>query len=54
MIVGRPVSAVVAGVYELVVAQFLHWWHFFAAFLEIPVMVSIITEKGNVMLDIHK
>jgi hypothetical protein len=44
----------VAGVAELAVAQFSCWQHFFAAFLEIPEMVFMVTKKGNVVLNIHK
>ena len=45
--VGGVVSAVVAGFAELVAAQFSCWRRFFAAFFEIPEMVSMATKNGK-------
>ena len=42
MVAGVLVSAIIAGVAEL--ARFSRWRCFFAAFLEIPVMVSMVTK----------
>ena len=38
-------SAIVAGIVKLTVAQFSHWQRFFTAFLE--VVVSMVTKKGE-------
>ena len=43
IITGGFVSAIVAGLVKLAAAQFAHWWFFFALFLEILVMVSMVT-----------
>jgi len=45
MIAGVLVSAIIAGVAEL--ARFSRWRRFFAAFFEIPEMVSMVTKIGN-------
>ena len=44
---GGVVSAVVAGFAELVAVRFSRWRHFFAAFFEIPEMVSMATKNGK-------
>jgi len=41
------VSAIVAGTAELVAARFSRWRRFFAAFFEIPEMVSMATKNGK-------
>ena len=45
IIAGKIMSAIVAGIVKLTVAQFSHWRHFFTAFLE--VVVSMVTKKGE-------
>jgi hypothetical protein len=47
MIAGELVSAIVAGAAELVAVRFSHWQRFFAAFLEIPGIVSMVTKNGK-------
>jgi hypothetical protein len=47
MTAGGLVSAIVAGAAELVVARFSCWRHFFAAFFEIPDIVSMVTKNGK-------
>jgi hypothetical protein len=47
IITGGFASAIVAGVVKLAAVWFARWRFFFAAFLEIPVMVSMVTKKGK-------
>ena len=51
MAAGGLVSAIVAGVAELAAVRFSHWRHFFAAFLEV---VVVVTKIGSVAPDICK